>query len=188
MATKKKPTGIVERNGRYRAEVFDRRTNKRIYRTLPTLAAARAWRKDVQVSVKRGEVAAVSSTTVADAWEQWLEGARQGTVRARGGAVYRPSVLRSYRLAFEGRLLDAFGALKVTDVRRRHVQVYVDDLVGDGLAPQTVRNLATALRVLFKWCIRSDLIVVNPVADVALPSGGTARDRIAPPALAIELL
>src|SRR5215207_194941 len=175
MATKKKPTGIVERNGRYRAEVFDRRTNKRIYRTLPTLAAARAWRKDVQVSVKRGEVAAVSSTTVADAWEQWLEGAQQGTVRARGGAAYRPSVLRSYRLAFEGRLLDAFGERKVTELRRRDVQIYVDDLIGDGLAPQTVKNLVNALRVLLRWCVRSDLIVVNPCAEVALPSGGKAR-------------
>src|SRR5829696_3827234 len=156
MATKKPPTGIVERNGRYRAEVFDRRTNKRIYRTHATLAAARAWRKDAQVSVRRGEVAAASSTTVADAWEQWLEGARQGTVRARGGAVYRPSVLRSYRLAFEGRLLDAFGERRVTELRRADVQLYVDGLVGDGLAPQTVRNLANALRVLLRFCVRSD--------------------------------
>lgn len=173
---------------RYRAEAYDAATQRRIYKTFPTLAAAKAWRRDMQVKIARGEARAIDPTTIAEAWVLWLDAAKAGVVRSRGGAEYKPSVLRTYELSFEGRLLKEFGRIKVGELRRARVQRYVDGLVAEGLAAQTVRNTINALRVLMKWCVRQELRPDNPCDGVELPSGGTARDRIAPPAEAIALL
>jgi site-specific recombinase XerC len=97
-------------------------------------------------------------------------------------------VLSSYRLTFDARLLVKFGHVKVGELRRRAVQAYVDELVAAGLAAQTIRNIVTALRVLLKWALREELVTTNPCDGLEPPSGGQARNRIAPPAEAIELL
>jgi integrase len=180
--------GITKRGDKYRAEAYDRTTRKRIYKTFPTITAAKAWRRDMQVAIARGEARAVEPTTVREAWELWHAAARSGVVRARGGQEYKPGVLRSYELVFDGRLLKRFGQRKVADLRRPDVQRWVDELVAEGLAAQTVRNQVNALRVLMKWCVREERRNDNPCDGVELPAGGTARDRIAPPVEAIELL
>jgi integrase len=180
--------GIIERNGKFRAEAYDRDKQRRVYRTFPTRSAAKAWRRDMQVAIARGELSAVEPVTVREAWARWIEAARKGVVRARGGAEYKPGVLRTYELAFEGRLLKRFGHRKVGELRRSDVQRYIDDLVEEGLAAQTTRNMVNALRVLMKWAIREELRRDNPCDGVELPAGGSTRDRIAPPTEAIELL
>jgi integrase len=73
-------------------------------------------------------------------------------------------------------------------LRRATIQRFVDELVADGLAPQTVRNQVTALRVLLKWCVRQELVAFNPCDGLELPAGGETRDRIAPVPEAVELL
>jgi integrase len=185
--------GITERRTakgerRYLAEAYDSATKRRVYRTFTSPAAARNWRRDMQVSLARGEARASVPTTMRAAYSQWFEKAEAGEVRARGGAQYKPSVLHSYRLSFEGRLLASFGRVKVGELRRSQIQHVVDAWVAEGLAPQTIRNHVTALRVLLKWCVRTELVAVNPCDGLELPAGGAKRDRIAPPDEAIELL
>ncbi len=186
-------TGITERRTsggavRYRAAAWDNDAGRRIYKTFPTRAAARNWKRDVEVKLKNGTLHAAEPTTVAEAWEQWIIAARAGVVRARGGSEYKPGVLRSYELSFQGRLLRSFGRDKVGDIRRARVQRYVDQLVAEGLAAQTVRNTINALRVLFKYAVRSELVRVNPCDGLELPSGGTIRDRIEDPSGALRLV
>lgn len=186
-------TGITERRTaggslRYRAAAWDNDAGRRIYKTFPTLTAARNWKRDVEVKIKNGTLRAAEPTTVREAWEQWHEKALAGEIRARGGKTYKPGVIRSYKLSFEGRLLKAFGQRKVGDVRRKHVQDFVDKLVAEGLAAQTVRNTVTALRVLMKYAIRKELIATNPCDGLELPAGGASRDRIETPAGALNLI
>lgn len=183
--------GITHRPGLpkpYRAEAWDNAAQRRIYKSFPTERAAINWRRDMQVKIARGEARAFEPTTVREAWLLWIEAARAGKVRARGGQEYKPGVLRTYELAFEGRILKKLGHVKVGELRRVTVQRYIDELVAEGLAAQTVRNTINALRVMLKWCVREEAIAANPCDGVELPSGGTARDRIVPAAEAIELL
>jgi integrase len=174
---------------RYRAEAYDNATGRRKYKggfTSP--AGARAWRREMQTSIKLGTVRVAEPVTVAEAWEQWIYAARAGVVRSRGGGPYKAGVLRTYELNFTGRLLKAFGRSKVAELRRVAIQRYIDKLVAEGLAAQTVRNTINALRVLMKWCVREELILANPCDGLELPAGGTTRDRIAAPAEALDLL
>src|SRR5688572_12282930 len=105
--------GITQRGNKWRAEAYDKTTGRRLYKTLPTKAAAAAWRRDTQVKIARGEARAVDPRTVREAWALWLVAARKGVIRSRGGAEYKPGVLRTYEQLFESRLLDEFGRVKV---------------------------------------------------------------------------
>lgn len=172
----------------YRAEAWDNGTQRRIYRTFPTRRAAENWRRDTQVAIKSGALRAVAPTTVREAYERWLELATAGVLKARGGADYKLSVLRSYRMCWEGRLLRRLGHRKIGELRRVDVQRLVDALVAEGLAAQTVRNYVTAVRVLCRWAVREELLAANPCDGVELPSGGVPRDRIASPSEALDLV
>src|SRR5437016_4060531 len=79
----------------YQATVYSARDQKRIRRTFPTLAAARQWRAEAILAVRRGELTASRSPTLRDAVADWLEGARAGTVRNRSGDVYKPAAVRT---------------------------------------------------------------------------------------------
>jgi integrase len=189
----KKRTGINSRQKTdgtwaHRAEAFDAVTGKRVYETFDNTTAAVNWRRDMQVKIARGEVRAIDPTTIADAWALWLVKAKAGVIRSRGGELYKPGVIHTYELSFTGRLLDKFGTTKVGALKRVQIQRYVDELIAEPLAAQTVRNNINALRVLLKWCVREELIAVNPCDGLELPSGGVPRDNITPPSEAISLL
>lgn len=186
-------TGITSRptkggSVRYRAEAWDNQAGRRITKTFATAAAARAWRRDTQDRIARGEVRAAEPRTVSDAYEFWIAAARSGAVRSRGGTTYKPGVLHGYAITFESRLLKEFGRTKVGELRRIAIKRYVDKLIAEGLAAQTVKNIVVALRVLLKWCVEEELILSNPTDGLALPSGGVVRDRVASVSEAITLL
>jgi integrase len=186
-------TGITSRQKSdgtwaHRAEAYDAVTKKRVYETFSTKQAARNWRRDMQVKIARGEVRAIDPTTIADAWALWLVKAQAGVIRSRGGELYKPGVIHTYELSFKGRLLDQFGSVKVGALKRVQIQRYVDELIAEPLAAQTVRNTINALRVLLKWCVREELIPANPCDGLELPSGGVPRENIMPTREAISLL
>ena len=60
-------TGIEERRQddgtiSYRAHVWDNRNRRRYRKTFPTLRAAKQWRTEATVAVRRGEIHAPAST------------------------------------------------------------------------------------------------------------------------------
>lgn len=186
-------TGITERRTasgvrRFRAQAWDNQQQRNVYKTFPTRAAAAAWRRDMQTRIARGEVRASEPTTVAEAYEFWFAAALAGQIRSRGGTPYKASVLHSYDILFKSRVLPTFGRTKVGELRRVGVQRYVDSLIAEGLAAQTIKNVVVALRVLLKWCVREELIQANPCDGLELPSGEKVRDRIATPAEAAALI
>lgn len=88
----------------YQAHVWDRRAGKRIRKTFPTLAAAKVWRQDSVPALRRGTMRAPSQTTLRQAWEAWLTGVQDGTIRTRSGDIYKPSAIRGYEQAMRIRL------------------------------------------------------------------------------------
>lgn len=68
-----------KRRGRtvYRAVVYDRSTAKRLSKTFDTLAGAKQWRADAIAALNAGRLSGDRGPTVANAFEQWLDGARR---------------------------------------------------------------------------------------------------------------
>jgi integrase len=180
--------GIEKRGSAYRASVWSARDNKRIRRTFPTLAAAKAWRQDAQVALRRGELRAPAPTTLRQAAEAWLEGARDGRITNRSGERYKPSAVRSYEWALRLRVLPELGDVRLADIRRVDLQEFVDGIRAQGLAPSTVQCTLLPLRAIFRREIARGRLAVNPTTGLELPAVRSGRERIAGPEEAAALL
>lgn len=202
-ARKPNPIGVTPRHSRacrsatggacscsptYAAWVFDRGSGRKIKRTFTTLAAAKAWRQDSQVALRRGELRAAQPVTVRQAADAWLTGARAGEVRNRSGDPYKPSVIRGYQHSLEARILPALGGAKLHEIRRADVQALVDRLLGEGLDASTIRNSLMPLRVIYRRAIARGVVAVNPTTGLELPAVRGRRERIAGPEEAARLL
>lgn len=172
----------------YRAEVFDRVTKRRKKATHPNLTAAKRWREDKAVALRAGSERVTERSTLTEAFEEWERQCRKGIVKASTGGDYKPDVLRNYVSKMNNYVLPKLGRAQVSEIRLRHVQELVDDLVAKGQAPKSVKNAIVSLRAVVRWCIRRELMTADPCVNLALPSGEAARERVATPAEALDLI
>ena len=122
-------------------------------RTFPTLSAARAWRSEAQVAVRRGALRLGSQVTLRQAADAWLRGAKAGTIRSRSGHPYKPSVLRTYEAHLKNRLLPELGGRRLSQISRRELQDYSERLLQEGLSASSVRNILMPLRAIYRRAI-----------------------------------
>ena len=159
----------------------------KLQKTFATVAAAKQWRQDVQVDLRRGSIGR-SRQTVRDAADEWLRLVRAGTIRNRSGNVYKPSALRGYEQALRDYVVPALGGRRMAELQRGDVQHLVDDLVGRGLSASTVRNALLPLRAIARRALRVGGIAMNPTLGLELPAYTGKRSRVATPAEARMLL
>jgi integrase len=181
-------TGIEVRGDGYRASAYSARDGKRIRKTFPTLAAAKAWPQEAQVALRQGRMRAPSSVTLREAAREWLKAARMGAITNRSGDAYKPSVLRSYERNMNGRALPGFGGRRLSDIHRSDLQQFVERLMGEGLAASTIHNALMPVRAIFRREVAQGRIAVNPTSGLQLPAVRSTRDRIADPEEAAALL
>src|SRR4051794_19248886 len=189
------PTGVRVRHGRacpatgggqcrckptYEAWAYSVRDDKKIRKSFPTLAAAKSWRADATGAVRKGALRVASPTTLHEAAEAWLAGARDGSIRTRSGDPYKPSAIRGYEQALRTRILPDLGAAKLSEVTRGDVQDVADRMLAAGLDPSTIRNALMPLRAIYRRAVARDGgVTVNPTSGVELPAVRGRRDRIA---------
>jgi integrase len=181
-------TGITKRGKSYQGWVWDTRANRKVRKSFPTEAAAKAWRSDAISAMNKGAFQAPSKVTLRQEAERWVEEARAGIVLNRSHARYKPSVLREIERSLKLHVLDDLGAQKVTAIRRRDIQTLVDRLTAKGLSGGTVRNVVNALRVVYRRALELDDLTVNPTQGLRLPATAGRRERAADPAEITELL
>ena len=172
----------------YQAHVWSSRERKRIRKTFPTLAEAKAWRAEALVALRRGVMRAPSATTLRQVWEAWLAGAREGAIRNRSGDPYKPSVLRGYETSMRLRVLPELGGARFNEITRLSVQDFADQMLATGLDASTMRNTLIPLRAIYRRALARGEVAINPVAGVELPSVRGRRDRIASPTEAAALI
>ena len=73
----------------YQAQAYDTRTGRQVWRTFPTLSAAKLWRQDAQVALRRGTMRPPTAKTIAEAAEVLIKGAHDGTILDRAGLGLR---------------------------------------------------------------------------------------------------
>jgi integrase len=196
---KKHPTGIRVRHARncpaahsrearckcspsYEASVYSQREKRKLRKTFPTLAEAKAWRADATGAVRRGTMRARSTTTLREAAEAWIDGAKAGTIRDRTGRAYKPSTLRGYERALRLRILDDLGAHRLSDIRSIDLQDLADRLLAEGLDASTIRNVIMPLRAIYRRACRpGGEVTVNPTTGLDLPAPTGRRDRVVSP-------
>lgn len=172
----------------YQAQAWSPRDNTPLRRSFPTLAAARAWRSEAQVAVRRGQLGLGSQVTVREAGAAFIAGARAGTIRNRSGDPYKPSVVRGYETSLRLRVVPALGGAKLSALSWIDLQRFVDRLLAAGLDPSSVRNALMPLRAIYRRAHARGEVAVNPTRGLELPAPRGRRDRVATPAEAEALL
>jgi integrase len=172
----------------YQAQAYDGRTGRQVWRTFRTLSAAKLWRQDAQVGLRRGTMRPPTGQTIAEAAEVLIAGAHDGTILDRAGKPYKPSTARGYEQLLRRYVIPALGAWKLSELQRRDVQDFADGLRSQGLSPSSITNVLDPLRVIYRRAIRRDEVMLDPTDNLDLPAIRGRRDRIEPPEVAHELL
>ncbi len=167
---------------RYQVQVWSRRDQRRLSRTFPRLAAAKAWKRDAEQALAAGEmVAGTSGQTIRQAGEAMIAAMRSGVVRTRSGRTYKPSAIRTFESNLALHVYPALGPYRLQDVRRGDVQRLADRLLATGRSPSTVRNALMPLRVVYRRALSLEEVTVNPTSRLDLPAVDGGRDRFATP-------
>jgi integrase len=168
----------------YRVRLWDAQRQERIVKPFQSFAEAQSWRKDALIQLRRGRPVNAGSATLRAASDAWLD----GTIQTRSGDRYKPAAIRSYEASLRLRVLPKLGEESLADIRRADLQELVEELVGAGVAPNTIEATFIPLRAIFRREVHRDRLKVNPCGGLELPKARTRRDRIASPREGASLL
>jgi integrase len=172
----------------WRASVFSKRDGKKIRKTFPTQAEAKAWREDESYAVRKKMRRAPTPTTLAEAAEAWFAGAERGEILTRGEIPYKPAAIRSYRSAWELRIKGELGDARLSELERADLQTFVNKLKATKLHASTVSGTFDVLRVIYRRALEVSEVHVNPTTGVKVPAVVSGERRIVPPQNAMRLL
>jgi len=142
---------------------------------------AKAWRVDALAALKKGQMQTATKAILDDAAADFVEGAKDGTIRNRQMERYKPSAVRAYETALNLHILPRLGLVRLSDVTRNDLQDLADELLADGKSPSMVRNTIMPLRAIYNRAIHRGEVSINPTTGLRLPALEDRRDRIATP-------
>lgn len=166
----------------WEASVYLKRDDKKIRKTFAREAEARSWRADALAALTRGGLRVPTRTTIKEAWEAWIEGAKAGTIRNRSGDPFKPSALRAYSGAMRREVLPELGAVRLSELHRSDLQAFADKLQAKdrepaALSPSAIQVTLLPLRAIFRHAIDRDVVAVNPCSGLRLPAVRSRRER-----------
>jgi Phage integrase, N-terminal SAM-like domain len=104
--------------------------------------------------------------------DEFIEAAEDGRAGNRSGRSYRPSALRDLRGILRQHVAREVGHLRLSDVRRQHLQALVDRLAAEGLSESRIRSVISAVRALYGFAIERGYVEVSPADRLVIPDPG----------------
>lgn len=173
------PDGTCDCAPTFKAEAFDPKAERRIYRTFPTITAARRWRQDAYSALRAGTMSADHGPTLQQAGTAWLAAARAGIARNRSGEPYKPSAVRSYERMLRRHVYEELGHERLRELTLPRLQRHVDKLAGEGLAAATITNAITPIRAIVRRARQLGEVHTNPTSGISLPAVHRRQRRFA---------
>jgi hypothetical protein len=157
----------------YRASVRDWTTNRRIVGPMfGSLQEALAWQRDQLASHERAR-GVHERTELGALIDDYIQATEDQPLPGSGDPAFTREQVRALRGALS--YVDSeLGTMAVQDVRRRHIQAMIDQLRGSGLAEDRVGEVVEALRSLYAYAIRRELVGFSPVVELDSPPVATA--------------
>jgi hypothetical protein len=172
----------------YRASVWSTRERRRLRKSFPSRAAAKAWRQDAAGAVRRRELRATPAPVLDDALAQLLAAIDAGTFRTRSRRPFKPSTRRAVEQTYRLRVADRFGRDRLDALDHVDLQDFIDELDAAGVNPSTIEGAVLPLRLVFRWARARGIVGVDPTDGLELPEK-SARQRVPPsPSEAAALL
>jgi len=147
--------------GGWVATYYDRTGKRREARgRTQALAVANRERREAE-DLNTGHAAFGPSITVSELACWWLDNVAAGQVRASSLAKYRERVAR---------ITPGLGVVRVTDLRAEQVAGLLAELSRNGLAPSTVRDVHTILKLVLNQAVDLGLVPASVAARVKAPT------------------
>lgn len=123
---------------------------------------AKAVHDEFIVAQRRGELSFPKQITFVDFAELWLND--------HAALTLKPVTLSEYAITMRVYLIPEFGRMRLTAIKRDHIQAYVAGLVREGrLSPKSIRNFVVPLRRMLNLAVQWGYLNSNPADKLALP-------------------
>jgi hypothetical protein len=153
----------------YRSSIRDWKTNRRtVSPVYETVVEALAWQQDQLVSSDASRGTALDRRDLGALVDEFLQAAEDGLIRDAREARYTHEGVRTLRGALSYAESE-LGTMDVQDIRRRHVQALIEQLHGSGVATGRIVAVTDALRALYAYAIRRELVGFSPMVELELP-------------------
>lgn len=153
--------------GYYLAAGVDPATGKRrqVRRSgFHTKQEAQKERNKEAVKLDRGEYIRPTKETLAEYLDAWLP--RRETT----GKGLEPITVFNYRRYIDLDIKPTpLGRLRLSEIRRHHVNAFIQELVRQGRGPTTIRRIAAVIQSAFRDATAEDLVDSNPARGIQLP-------------------
>ena len=131
-----------------------------------TLKEAQTALNAARVQKDQGTLAKPTQETIATYGPVWLE--RRRTTGQRPLAA---TTVRNYKRYIEDDIIPSrLGTMKLSDIRRSHIQAFVDGLAKDGRGATTVTRIIATLQSILTGAVKDELIPVNVARGVDGPT------------------
>ena len=128
-----------------------------------TMQKAKSAEAKVRALLDDGKYVEPSNRTLSEYAAEVIE-------RGRANGLWKPTTLVGYRRYVEQDIRPSrLGEMRLTDIRRAHVNTWVADLAATRGAV-TVRRALAVLRMIFSTAVRDELVQSNPCMRVDLPA------------------
>jgi integrase len=156
---------------------------------LKQLSEARSARADLLDALGKGEfVPATSQMTLGDAYDRFVQAARDGVALNKWRRRYRPRSVEDLE-SVRPHLPASLKRRRPDDLKRGDLQALVDKLSAKGLSGSRVRTVINGLRSFYTWAQDHELASHDPAQRVKLPAtDAKPRERVATPAEFASLL
>src|SRR5262249_51997109 len=151
----------------WRAEVYDRRSGTKIRKTFSgegAFSEAKSWRNDAATALPKGTMTAPTRESFGEAAEAWMNGVKTGLILNKRQEPYKPSARRTYFKDLEVRAIPMLGARRLSELRRRDVQAFVDAMRLEGMSASRIHGVMNSVRAVCRHAVKTDKLAINPCA------------------------
>ncbi|MDR1536436.1 MAG: site-specific integrase [Clostridiales bacterium] len=121
--------------------------------------------------MEQGLAAGHEKITFGAAFKEWFEHVHRSAVKQSSFLSQEPH----YRLRIAGSPLSA---MKLASIRAINIQSFYNSLIDKGDKPNTIASLNALVSGFFSYCIKTDMLVKNPLGAVALPKDEAAEGKM----------
>jgi hypothetical protein len=121
----------------------------------------------------------VPGSSVDETIDEFLAVVDDGSARDRYGRPFTRGAALELHWYLGGHVVEALGAMSLSEVRRRDVEGLVHELGGAGLSPRRLRTLAQSVRALYDYALERGLVQHNPAERVAIADDDETQQPIA---------
>jgi hypothetical protein len=131
---------------------------------LPSKRAAQSAEAKLRASLDDNKYVEPSKRTLSEYAAEVIE-------RGRVNGLWKPTTLVGYRRYVEQDICPSrLGQMRLTEIRRAHVNAWITELTDAGRGAVTVRRALAVLRMIFSTAVRDELLSANPAFKVTLPA------------------